>query len=220
MEAVAESFLVFYVFITLPPEISIILMCGVFSTQSLFQTFINVYYYCKRGSKDYSPIGHNNVMIQHEKSCYRHFVTFISICSLFCQIFGLVCVIGFLAKAAYQIPGHNRILGLAFVIPCLLMLSFSWSSLIQKWTFTPSQTSLQQALERKRSYKSHRNDYHDTTITTRWKSSKKCVQVNACDCHAKVNLLKIYFHSAETIPYLSMYCLIYYYIYHSITPVL
>ena len=196
MEAIAESFLVFYVFITLPPEISVFLMCGIFNAHSLFQAVNDVYYYYKRdspighsiviSSQNYSPIGHNNVMIPYEKSYCRRIFNFISICSLLCQIFGLVCVIGFLVKAAYEIPGHNRILGLAFVIPCLLMLSFSWSSLIQKWTFTPSQTSLQQALERKRSYKSHRMDYDDTTITARWKSSKKCVQANACDWHVKL----------------------------------
>ena len=186
MEAVAESFLVFYVFITLPPEITVILMCGVFSTQSLFQAVTNVYYYCKHGNRDYSPIGgHANLILQYGK-CHHCFVNFIMICGLLCQIIGLVCVIGFLVKAAYVIPGHNRIMGLVFLIPCLLVLSFSWSSLMQKLTFTPSQASLQQALEKKRSYKSHRNDYNETIITARWKSSKKCVQVKTCDWHAKV----------------------------------
>ena len=193
MEAVAESFLVFYVFITLPPEISVLLMCGIFNTQSLFQAATNVYYYCKRdssighnnviGSQSYSPIGPDNVMIPYEKSYWRRI--FISVCSLLCQIFGLVCVMGFLVKAAYQIQEHNRIIGLVFLIPCLLVLCFSWSSLIQKLTFTPSQASLQEALERKRSYNSHRKDYDETIITARWKSSKNCVQVKTCDWHVK-----------------------------------
>ena len=189
----AESFLVFYVLITLPPEISVLLMCGIFNIQSLFQACTNVYYYCKRdssvghnnviSSQSYSPIGPNNVMIPYGKSYWRRI--FISVCSLLCQIFGLVCVMGFLVKAAYQIPGHDRFIGLGFLIPCLLVLSFSWSSLIQKWTFTPSQASLQQALERKRSYNSNLKDYNETTITARWKSSKNCVQVKTCDWHMK-----------------------------------
>ena len=171
MEAVAESFLVFYVFITLPPEITVILMCGVFSTQSLFQAVTNVYYYCKRGNRDYSPIGHANLILQYGK---RHhcFVSFIMTCGLLCQILGLLSVMTFLLKA-YLDVGHNRILGLALVIPSLLMLSFSWSRLMQKFTFIPSQTSIQKALNRKRSHILHQ-DYNEMTITARWKTSKIC----------------------------------------------
>ena len=173
MEAVAESFLVFYVFITLPPEISIILMCGVFSTQSLFQAVTNVYYYCKRGNKDYSPIGHANLILQYGKR-HHFFVNFIMICGLLCQILGLLCVMTFSLKA-YLDVGHNRILGLALVIPCLLMLSFSWSSLMQKFTFNPSQSSIQKALNRKRTHILRQEDYNEITITARWKTSKICI---------------------------------------------
>ena len=183
MEAVTESFLVFYVFVTLPPEITVILMCGVFSTHSLFQAVTNVCYYCKRvNNRDYFPVGHDsaNLLLQYEK---RHhcLVNLVTICGLLCQILGLSCVMGFLMKVYFD----SRILGLSFVIPCLLILSISWSNLVQKFTFIPSQTSLQQVLERKRSRKSHGKDDDKTIITARWKSSKKCVQVNVCDWYVK-----------------------------------
>ena len=170
MEAVAESFLVFYVFITLPPEITVILMCGVFSTESLFQAVTNVYYYCKHGNRDYSPIGHANLILQYGKH-HHCFVNFIMICGVLCQVLGLLSVMTFLLKA-YLDVGHNRILGLALVIPCLLILSFTWSSLMQKFTFIPSQKSIQKALNRKRARKLYLEDYNEMTITARWKTSK------------------------------------------------
>ena len=184
MEAVTESFLVFYVFITLPPEITVILMCGVFSTHSLFQAVSNVYSYCKRvNNRDYSPIGHDsdNLLLQYEK---RHhcLVNFVMICGLLCQILGLSFVMGFLMKVYFD----SRILGLSLVIPCLLILSISWSNLVQKFTFKPDKKSLKKVLKRKKSCKSHQKDDDDKTIiTARWKSSKKCVQVNVCDWYVK-----------------------------------
>ena len=162
-------------------------MCGVFSTHSLFQAVTNVYYYCKRvNNRDYSPIGHDsaNLLLQHEKR--RHcLVNFIMICGFLCQILSLPCVITFLIKAHVHV-GDNKILGLVLVIPCLLILSISWSNLVQKFTFKPDEESLKKVLERKKSRKSHQTDDDDKTIiTARWKSSKKCVQVNVCDWYVK-----------------------------------
>ena len=193
MEAIAESFLVFYVFITLPPEITVLLMCGVFSTHSLFQAVTNVYYYCRRGNEDYSLIGHANLILQYRKR-YHCFVNFITICGFFSQILGLLCVMVFLMKACLDVD-HNRILGVALLIPFLLILSFSWSNLVQKFTFNPSQISSQQEQENR----SHQNNNNEKDIAARWKSSKKCVLIDVCDWYVELLILLsqyFYFYSA------------------------
>ena len=166
MEAVAESCLLFYVFITLPPEVSVVLMCGVVSIHSIIQAIIYIYYYVKsNGQENNLPlIGSNKVVLKFGK-CHHTFVNFISICAIICQILGLLSAIAFLIKE-YENAELGRILGPVLAIPCLLILSFTWSSLIQKLTFFPNSKSMQSATIREN------ENRDDTTITARWKTSK------------------------------------------------
>ena len=161
MEAVAESCLLFYVFITLPPEVSVVLMCGVVSIHSIIQAIIYIYYYfsSNRQENNLPLIGSNKMVLKFGK-CHHTFVNFISICALICQIFGLIISTAFLIKE-YINAELDRILGPVLAIPCLLLLSFTWSSLIQKLTFFPNCAM--------RSVQQNRDG---TTITARWKASK------------------------------------------------
>ena len=166
MEAVAESCLLFYVFITLPPEVSVVLMCGVVSIHSIIQAIIYIYYYFNSNGPEnnLALIGSNKMVLKFGK-CHHTFVNFISICALICQIFGLTISTAFLIKE-YMNAELDRILGPVLAIPCLLLLSFTWSSLIQKLTFFPNLKSMQSEMRR-----DHQNR-DGTTITARWKASK------------------------------------------------
>ena len=166
MEAVAESCLLFYVFITLPPEVSVVLMCGVVSIHSIIQAIIYIYYYFSSNGQEnkFSLIGSNKVVLKFGK-CHHIFVNFISICAIICQILGLLCMTVFLIKA-YESAKLNKILGPVLAIPCLLILSLTWSSLIQKLTYFPNLKSMQSEMRR-----NHENR-DGTSITARWKASK------------------------------------------------
>ena len=168
MEAVAESCLVFYVFITIPPEVSVVLMCGVVSIHSIVQTIIYIHYYFKYNGQEnkFSLLGGNKAVLNFGK-CHHIFVNFISICGLVCQIVGLISATAFLIKE-YESAELGRILGPVLAIVCLLILSFTWSSLIQKLTFLPNLKSIQSGTIRDQQISD------GTTITARWKTSKWC----------------------------------------------
>ena len=114
-EAITETFLVFFIFITLPPEVSVVLMCGVYSTQSLIEHYCEV-----------------NKNKRNMKICQ----SVISPLGVLCQFAGLVAVIGFLIMASTVEAGQNQIFGFVLAVPCLLLLSFVWSRKIQKLTYT------------------------------------------------------------------------------------
>lgn len=198
MEAVAESLLLFYVFITLPPEITVILMCGAFSTQSLVQAVSNVCHYCKRGNKsrsssrDYISDEHANSTIQHGMG-RRCFTSFIRISSSLYQIIGLGLVTAFLV-IEYRNTEENRVFGLFLAVPCLLILSFTWSTRIQRLTFFPSQVSIKRAMKKICRQVSDPENFDETSITARWKASMciicVCLGVYISD-YLKLGLIKL-----------------------------
>lgn len=183
MEAIAESLLLFYVFITLPPEITVILMCGAFSTQSLVQAVSNVCYYCKRDNKDryrshdYISDGSTNSTHQYGMG-RRCFISFIRISSSLYQIIGLGFVTAFLVLE-YRNTEEKRVFGLFLAVPCLLILSFTWSTRIQRLTFFPSKVSIKRAMKKCRRVSDPEN-FDETSVTARWKASMCIICLCLC----------------------------------------
>ena len=158
-EAITETFLVFFIFITLPPEVSVVLMCGVYSTQSLIECFRNIYCYCKRQSgrrSDYMPVETDDDvdMIYQVNKGNHCVINCVSSLGFLCQFSGLVAVTGFLITAYTVEAGQNRILEFVLAVPCLLLLSFVWSRKIQKLTYTPMGNPRNNATARWRASKS------------------------------------------------------------------
>ena len=186
MEAIAECLLLFYVFITLPPEITVILMCGAFSTQSLVQAISNLCYYCKRGNQNHSP-SHDYVSDEQLNSTLqfgmrrRCFRSFIRISSSLYQIIGLGFVTAFLVLE-YRNTEQHRVFGLILAVPCLLILSFTWTTRIQKLTFFPSKVSIKRAMKKITRQVSDPENFDETTITARWKASMCIICVCVCVC--------------------------------------
>lgn len=76
---------------------------------------------------------------------YRCLIALILVAGFLCQTSGLASITVFLANAYIGSPSRNNLLGLVLVIPCLVVLSFSWSGRVQKRTFSPSEKSKDKA---------------------------------------------------------------------------
>lgn len=169
MEAIAECFLVFYIFITFPPALSVLLMCGVYSTQSLVETVYGIYYmFCKtRGNRDnYASIDDGAAVIHIGKSIpHRCLIVTLLLIGFLCQASGIGSVSFFLVKA--YTDSKAQILGLVLAVPCLIGLSLTWSGRMQKKTFVPNQKSIDKA-----KVVMMKNREKELNTIARWKASK------------------------------------------------
>ena len=130
LESVAEIVLYYVVFISIPPEAVIFVMSGVFSVQGLF----NVYFIVTAQSI-YEPIGgggREGITPAYIRMSLKVKVFLISIMFLgvVLQVFGVISVGGFIAKA-----DRNMITIGCLAIASLLVLSFVWTNSMQKMTF-------------------------------------------------------------------------------------
>lgn len=137
-------------------------MCGVYSTQSLFETFASAYHLYKRGRNNYVPIEISNSLYRVGR-CRHCLVVFMMFIGLFCQGAGLCSVTIFLV-IAYNEGDRSRIMGSVLAVPCLVVLSLAWSGLLQKSTYLPSQHSIDNA--------NKQSKHCGNDVTARWKASK------------------------------------------------
>lgn len=140
-------------------------MCGVVSTQSLFEILSSIRDLYRRGwrTNSYTPVdGNTNVLFRVGK--YQHLlVIFIMAIGVLCQVGGLSSVTTFLV-IAYNEGQKSSITGTILAVPCLVVLSMAWSRFMQKFTFLPSTDSIQRA-ERVLGHQ-------QSNVTAKWKASK------------------------------------------------
>ena len=186
MEAVAECFLFFYIFIMFPPALSILLMCGVYSTQSLAESFYGIYDMCykARNNQNYISIdGIGNLRLR-----YRCLIALVLVAGFLCQTSGLASITVFLAKAYYDSRAH--MLGLVMVVLCLIVLSFSWSGRVLKRTFAPSEKSKYKA----KIVMLKTGQAKELKTIARWKASKLKIASTVADCNLYFPLNRFHSH--------------------------
>jgi chitin synthase len=154
-EAVAESFLVFYIFTIFPPEVPVLLMSGAYIFQSLIQTFTGLYYCRKNNNRrqnNFTPLSETSVSIFYELSkCSLSVIICTSFVGFFFQFSGIVSIA---AVIIYKNNSNMLDLNMAVVVTplCLVLLSFVWSSSVQKLTFSPQKSSNKETARWKASF--------------------------------------------------------------------
>ena len=157
VEALSETALLFYGWIILPPEISLLLMNGMFSVQAIWN-FIKL---CKYGicTSSYENIDTLPPRwLSSTRGYCRLLVVIVLIIGLLMQFAGLTlaCVFAGLASIGPEV---------ITIAVCTLMLSLAWSDRIQRLVTIPNLSSLG---KRFKQYA----EKHNYQPAARWKSSK------------------------------------------------
>lgn len=195
LEALSETFLVFYVFVTLPPAVSLLVMCGVCRIESILDYVVSIneiqgYFQlpawvckipkiCQRKRKDYDVIPSNPLddapKILTPTECKRNeakrmLLILCLVCLAICQVGGIVAVAIFLGLAyTDNIASTVSIVINSLSTPSVILLSFTWFGWLQKkLTYQPRADSIEKA---KMTQNCEKN------VTAKWKSSKIIISV-------------------------------------------
>ena len=136
VEASSECSLVFLVLASLPPGIVIFLMSGLFSVQGVFDATKRFKQLCRHSQRrGYEPIGEITDQLPMKKH-ELHLILLSSLAGILAQAIGVSSSIYFI----YHYTLHKMERWIAYFIPvCLFILSSTWASEVQKYTFVASE---------------------------------------------------------------------------------
>ena len=157
VEALSETALLFYGWILLPPEISLLLMNGLFSVQAILN-LVDIFKYSICPSS-YVNLDSTSLRTPAPSAFWRGLILIIVIVGLLMQCTGLTISSLLFGLAAVE-PGVY-----ITIVACTLLLSLAWSDRIQRLTNIPNLSTLG------KKFKQYA-DKHNYEPTARWKSSK------------------------------------------------
>ena len=181
VEALSETALLFYGWILLPPEISLLLMNGLFSVQVILN-LIKLYHY---GFTKYEIIADNlrPVWIPNKPKIWCScLLLLIFLIGLLMQLGGLVLVPVFVSlnetnetsrRSGVMVHTGETTwpLGALVIVLCTLLLSFAWSDKIQRRVTIPNLNTLSEQFKKYA-------EKHKYEPTSRWKSSEFSLSIN------------------------------------------